>query len=515
MTTSQGEPAGGQTVDIAVVGAGPAGLCAALAAAEGGALAALIDAEPVAGGQFWRHPAPRDEPDAVTAADVSDLHHDLATYRRLRDRLAASIASGRIVHLAGHEVWSVQHHRGSKDRARFVLNATTRGAGRPAPVTLGARTVLLATGAYDLQLPFPGWDLPGVMTAGGVQSLLKGHGVLAGNRVAIAGSGPFLLSVASGLASGGATVVGVYEAARPTRWLRDLRSITGAGGKLIEGLSYAKDLVRHRIPYRTGWTVLAAGGSERLDSVTVAPVDAAGRPLGDRARTIAVDVLAVGWGFVPQVDLAVALGCDAIADPNGLPVVVVDAAGRTSVPGVYAAGEPTGVGGAALAAVEGELAGMAAAAEITGFPGEGVDRTRMARLLRRRRSLAGFAAALHRAYPVPAWWLGGLTDDTLVCRCEEVTAGAIRRVATQDGATDGRTAKLLARPGMGWCQGRVCGYATHLVAAEAGRQRAGAAGSRPPLPDPAAAAASLPVTERPVAVPVPLGLVAAQPGSSV
>jgi thioredoxin reductase len=519
MTTSRPESDAHPTADLVVVGAGPAGLAAALAAVREGATVALVDAESVVGGQFWRHPASPAEAGAVTDGEVAGLHHDLATYRDLRGRLASAAASGRLVHLAGHEVWSVQQIGPAGNAApdpapgprfgsaRFLVNCLVRGPGRPASVTIRAHTLLLATGAFDLQLPFPGWDLPGVMTAGGVQSLLKGHGVLAGHRVVVAGTGPFLLSVASGLARGGAAVVGVYEAARPTRWLRDLRSLTGAGGKVMEGMGYARDLVRHRVPYRTGWTVLAADGTDRLESVTVAPLDASGRARRNRARTLAADVLAVGWGFVPQADLAVSLGCDAVPDPNGLPVVVVDAAGRTSVPGVYAAGELIGVGGSALAGVEGELAGTAAAAEITGRLGEGVDRARTARLLRRRRSLAGFAAALHRAYPVPSGWLAGIVDDTLVCRCEEVTAGAIRRVAAQDGVADGRTAKLLVRPGMGWCQGRICGYPTHRLAQEAARALPARGGGAEGVP--------VPVTERPVAVPVPLGLVARGDRSSV
>jgi thioredoxin reductase len=357
---------------------------------------------------------------------------------------------------------------------------------------------LVATGAYDLQVPFPGWDLPGVMTAGGAQSLLKGHGVLAGRRVAVAGTGPFLLSVAAGLAAHGATVVGVYEASAPTRWLKELRAVSRAGGKLVEGASYAGQLIRRRIPYRAGWTVVRADGDRALADVTLAPVDRSGAAVMDRARTVDVDLLAVGWGFVPQIDLAVGLGCDTVADPQGIAVLRVDAAGRTSVPGVFAAGEVCGVGGAGLAVVEGELTGIAVARSVVptrdpGSPPAGPpgDTARVATLLRRRRALSDFAAALHRAHPVPATWLRTLTDDTVVCRCEEVSAGAIRRVVEQDGVTDGRTAKLLVRPGMGWCQGRMCGFATErLVHRAAGR----------------ADAPETLVPERPIVVPIPLGL---------
>ena len=575
MPTSPSERAVGGVADVAVIGAGPAGLSAAVAAATAGARVALLDAEPVVGGQFWRHPlssadgsaagrraasdgraGPRSRAaDAVGAADgdgpgrparrsagparraagpsgalrdaeVAALHHDLRQYRRLRRRLDGYAAAGALTHLARHEVWAVEQlpggdgqpvtvgavHRpasatlGPPDRPRFAVRAVTGNPGQRREVTLHARAVVLATGAYDLQLPFPGWDLPGVMTAGGVQSLLKGHVVLAGRRVVVAGTGPFLLSVAAGLARSGATVPGVFEAAPPAGWLLRPRALLAARTKVIEGAGYAVDLARHRIGYHTRWTVLRADGGDRLRTVTVAPLGRSGEPVTARARTIAADVLAVGWGFVPQLELPLALGCGTIAGGDGIPVLLVDAEQRSTVPGVYAAGEICGVGGAALAAAEGQVAGAAAAEDLIGAGGgTGTalgTRSRAADSARRRRErrrnrLRSFAAALQRVYPVPDGRLHGLADDTIVCRCEEVTAGAIREVARRDGAGDARTAKLLARPGMGWCQGRICGYAAECVAADA----AGTLPQHRPA-------------ERPVAAPISLGAVAGGAGST-
>ncbi len=507
-----GVHAEGIVTDVAVVGAGPAGLAAAVAAAAAGAAVVLIDSEPVVGGQFWRHPAPAPVSGIgpLREAEVAGVHHNLRRYRSLRRRLAGHVAAGTVTHLAGHEVWALEplptggagcDARGDAEEApepRFAVYATAGAPGARRETTVHARSLVLATGAYDLQLPFPGWDLPGVMTAGGVQSLLKGHAVLAGRRVVVAGTGPFLLSVASGLLRSGATVPGVFEAARPTRWLREVRAVGAAAGKLAEGLGYARDLALHRVRYRTGWTVLRASGEDRLQTVTVVPLDSAGHPVTAGSRSIAADVLAVGWGFVPQLELPVALGCGTTQDPHGLPVVVVDSEQRSSVPGVFAAGEICGVGGAAMAVVEGEIAGTTAAEELT--TRTGADRLaeraidpRRVHLLHRRDAWRAFAGALARAYPVPAGWIDRLDGDTLVCRCEEVTAGAIRAVAIRDGAADARSAKLLARPGMGWCQGRVCGYATECLAA----RTAGTTPRHPP-------------TERPIAAPVPLGLIGAE-----
>ncbi|MEO7125746.1 MAG: FAD-dependent oxidoreductase [Nakamurella sp.] len=510
-------------IDIAVVGAGPAGLSAAVAAAEAGAIVALIDAEAAPGGQFWRHPA--DNPgdatsldNTVSAAEVAPLHHGLRQYRALRRKLAGQIAAGRVTYFARHEVWAVERvervERLETERveigrinlasaesvssgARFAVHAMTHTSAAQHEVTIRARSLVLATGAYDLQLPFPGWDLPGVMTAGGVQSLLKGHAVVAGRRVAVAGTGPFLLSVAAGLAKSGATVVGVFDAASPRGWLRHPFAMVSAGTKLFEGAGYAAELAKRRIGYHSGWTVIqadSADGGADVDTVTVAPISPDGSPDSARSRTIKIDVLAVGWGFVPQLELALALGCRTKADVSGVPIAVVDGRQRSSEPGVYIAGEICGVGGAALAVVEGELAGLIAAAEVSGdraaqHLADHMMTRRLVHLAQRRTSLRTFANAMAHVYPVPYGWSNRLPDETVVCRCEEVTAGEIRDVVRRDGVSDARSAKLLARPGMGWCQGRVCGYATEcLTAAEAGVTPCHRA------------------TERPVALPIRMGL---------
>lgn len=539
METSRSKP----SVDVAVIGAGPAGLAAAVAAASAAATVAVVDAEPVVGGQFWRHPAGNGQRGAVTDGEVAGLHHDLRCYRRLRHDFDGHVATGRITHLARHEVWSVEQVPSpmapdpepalpARTGPRYQVNAILAGSqGAPGPsgrhaVTVLARTLVLATGAYDLQVPFPGWDLPGVMTAGGVQSLLKGHGVLAGQRVVVAGTGPFLLSVASGLARSGATVAGVFEAAPLGRWAHELRALPAARSKMIEATGYAWDLARHRIGYHTGATVLRADGDDRLATVTVAPLDHSGNPVTTRSRPLPADVLAVGWGFAPQLELPLMLGCRTAAAPNGAAVVLVESDQQSTVPGVYAAGEISGIGGAALAVTEGEIAGTAAAVAVArgvdgphpnqappttaGWPAEGIWDRRHRKLERRRAVLRAFADALHRVYPVPDCWIGQVREDTVVCRCEEVAARTIREVVERDGVTDARTAKLLVRPGMGWCQGRVCGYPTdRLVRAwsiamntEKATAKSSAAttpGSSPDEPAP---------TDRPIAVPIPLGLLA-------
>ncbi|TDB85947.1 FAD/NAD(P)-binding oxidoreductase, partial [Micromonospora fluostatini] len=206
------------------------------------------------------------------------------------------------------------------------------------------------------------------------------------------------------------------------------------------------------------------------------------------------DVLAVGWGFTPQLELALQLGCATRVDVDRSLVLAVDDDQATSVAGVWAAGEATGVGGADLATVEGRIAGRAAARSL----GAGdVPDDRSAR--HRRSALRGFATAMHQVYPVPPALLAECADDTLVCRCEEVSAGQIRHAVTELGATEARVVKLLARPGMGWCQGRVCGFATACLTA----RHAGRAVTETDLRA---------FAERPIAAPTSLGDLATPPG---
>ena len=460
--------------DVVVVGAGPAGLAAAAAAGEAGATVAVIDAAAEPGGQFWR---------SASAAPEPRLHHKRDMFLSLRNRVDRVAA--RLLHR--HHVQTV-HREGNFFLLRCAVGPEPRLAHAVAAVR--ARRLILATGAYDRQMPFAGWDLPGVLTAGGVQALLKEHGVVAGKRVVVAGTGPFLLPVAAGLLHSGAAVPAVVEANSPVDFLRHPRALLGAPRKLVEGAGYLAYLAKHRTPYRRRHTIVEALGDDHLDAVRVAEVDSSNVPVAGSGFTVPCDVLAVGWGFTPQLELHLQLGCATSVAVDGSLVVDVDSAQRTTSAQLWAAGEATGVGGADLAVVEGEIAGRSVAE--FDIPKS---------LLRRRDTLRRFAVAMHEVHPVPASLLDQLVDATIVCRCEEVRAGEIRDAVRQWGATDGRSVKLMARPGMGWCQGRVCGYATACVTARAcGR--------------PTAARDMLAFAERPLAAPTKLWDLAATAGEN-
>ncbi|MFI6579467.1 FAD-dependent oxidoreductase [Nocardiopsis sp. NPDC050513] len=480
-------PAGGSArpFDVAVVGAGPAGLSAATTAADHGRSVIVVDAADQIGGQYWRHPHER-----WPRGEESAGHHDWRRFSDLRERFRAHLDRGRITHLASTQVWFVERGPATgDDRSRVLHLAPTTAVSDAGPGAVAARAVILCPGGYDRQLPVPGWDLPGVMAAGGVQALLKGHRTLAGDRVVVAGTGPFLLPVARQLAEAGARVVAVCEANGVTGWARHPTAVLDAPSKILEAAGYAAALARHRIPYRTRTTVSRIdpdAANERAGRVRLARLDGQGRIVREGA-TLEVDLVALGWGFTPSLELVTAAGAQTRIDVDRSLVAVVDAHQRSTSAGVYVAGEATGVGGALLAVAEGELAGAVAAGDM----GAPVGERRVRSLQQRIRRLRRFATAMHLAHPVPRHWPEWLTDDTTVCRCEEVDYGAVRRARDELHAADLRTVKLLARPGMGWCQGRVCGFATACLAAAQEDRELSADDLRPVARQPLCAPVSL------------------------
>lgn len=475
-------------VDIAIIGTGPAGLAAANAAAAGGAASiVVIDSAVQPGGQFWRH---RTE---ASASDDGSLHHGWGEYLALRAGFDASIATGVIDYRPSTSVWAV-----AADEDGFILRlAPSHGPGRsPDPVVRASR-LIIATGGYDRQIPIPGWDLPGVMAAGGVQGFAKQNGVLPGTRFVIAGTGPFLLPVADTVVRLGGEVAAVLESSRLTGWLPHMRSAAGVPEKALEGAGYAWTFLRERIPYRTKSVITEILGDDRVEAVRTARIDRLGEVVPGTERIIdGIDAVGLGWGFTPQLELPVSLGAATRVDADGSLVATVDEDQRSSAPGLLLAGEVTGVGGAVLAVAEGRVAGAVAAAEVTGRTAPRLWAERST--INRHRA---FAVSMHRAHPVPDGWEDRLGEETIVCRCEEVPAGEIVRAREGLAATDARAQKNMTRAGMGWCQGRECGFAVTCLSGRLG-------GAAPCAGHPAHAdevAASLAQTmKRPVAQPVPL-----------
>jgi thioredoxin reductase len=391
--------------DVAVIGAGPAGVAAAVRAAESGARTVVLDEGLVPGGQIYRH-----RPDAEAPEPA----------RRWIESLARSGASV----LGGASVFDVV-----REGDTFRVVAETADGVR----VVTAKRLVLATGARELFLPFPGWTLPGVMGAGGAQALLKSGASVAGRTAVVAGSGPLLLAVAAALAKAGAEVALVAEQARSLALAGFGAGLLRFPGKLLEAARYRSEFLE--TPYRAGTWIARARGAGRVQSVVVTN--------GPDSYEVPCDLAAVAFGLVPNTELARLLGCDL-----GRGAVLVDTGQETSVPGVFCAGEPCGVAGVDVAVAEGEIAGF-------GATGRAAPNGR--RLARARASGRRLAARMERAFGPGAWLRAVALPDTIVCRCEDTPFSALRTCASA------REAKLASRAGMGPCQGRVCGPAIEFL----------------------------------------------------
>ena len=384
--------------DLLIIGAGPAGMSAALAAAPSGARIIVLDDNPLPGGQIWR-----DGPQASLPSQA----------RQMRERLHANS--------------NIRHHSGTRVIAcsgpkQLLVEDADHGW------LIGYDKLILCTGARELLLPFPGWTLPGVTGAGGLQALIKGGLPVQDERVVIAGSGPLLLASAATAKHNGAHVLSIAEQASSVAVAGFALQLPRWPGKLVQSFSLFD---RH---YRTGSHVVAALGNERLEGVRL-------RQQG-KIVELACDRLACGFGLIPNIQLGQALGC-----ALGGTALAVDAWQATSLADHYAAGECTGFGGSELALVEGAIAGHAA-----------VGNTAAARQLWPRRTRwQGFAKALNSAFSLNPHLKSLAQADTLVCRCEDVPYAALA------GHADWRGAKLASRCGMGACQGRVCGGALQYL----------------------------------------------------
>lgn len=390
--------------DVLVVGAGPAGMAAAVAAARSGASIVVIDDNPAPGGQIWRDgPGAKLPPAARKWREALERHANIRV--RSGTRVVAAPSPGEL------------------------LLEDADGA-----VRMRWGRLILCTGARELLLPFPGWTLPGVTGAGGLQALVKAGLPVEGERIVVAGSGPLLLAAAATARSAGAKVLRIAEQASFAAVARFGASLARWPGKAAQAVALADPC------YRTSSHVVSAGGAVQVESVRL-------RQGNGQEVEIACDRIACCFGLVPNTQLGRMLGCALASDGFGARGLQVDARQATSVPGIYAAGECTGFGGSERALAQGSIAGHAAVGDERAAAAHEGERARW----------DAFALQLHRGFALHAAIRALPRPDTLMCRCEDVPFSALQDCS---GWTD---AKLHRRCGMGACQGRVCGDAAQFL----------------------------------------------------
>lgn len=448
--------------DVAIVGAGPAGVNAALETCRAGLRTLVVDEQPAAGGQVWRR-------HSAAILDAPETPESAAG-ERLRAQLRASGAD----HLAATRLWQIE-----TDGACWHLALT----GPAGPRRIRGRRLVLATGAQERVLPVPGWTLPGVIGLAGATALFKRDLALPGDDTVIAGCGPLVFFVAAEILrlGGRPRAVAVLNSRRD--WLRAAPALGAHAGLLARGMGWAARLAARGVPIHWSHALARVDGDAGVESVELVPVDRAWAPVpGARPVRVGADSVCVGHGLMPAVEAAAMAGASLGFDSalgGWTPVLGPD--GKADVERLWICGDGAGVLGAPAAALRGSLAGLAVAADL-GRGGE-ASRARHATLERRLARAARLGEAMGRLMRLRAGLVALIERDTVVCRCEGVTRGDIE-AELASGAASPDALKRGRRAGMGPCGGRFCNETLAILLANAtGRSRGeiGRPSVRPPL----------------------------------
>jgi NADPH-dependent 2,4-dienoyl-CoA reductase/sulfur reductase-like enzyme len=427
-----------------VVGAGPAGIRAAQTLVGHGLRPVVIDEASTWGGQIYRQQPANFQRSGTTlygfeAGRAAAIHAALAGIAQSIDYRSDTL------------VWNAEG-------GRLDLLRQQR------PSTVAYSHLIVATGATDRVLPFPGWTTPGVYTLGGAQVALKFQGCAIGSRVVFLGTGPLLYLVAYQYAKAGVEVAAVLDTAARGDQFAALPALLSQPALLAKGLYYLGWLRMHGVRMQGGVRPVKVRGNARVTGVAWSD--------GHAEHALDCDAIAFGYALRSETQLADILGCRFRFDRlHHAWLPEHDAAGRSSVAGVYLAGDGARILGADGAEWAGERAALALLTD-TGKGAAAADSARAAMLERRLARSLRFRAGLERAFPLPAQWAARAADELVVCRCEEITAGAMRGAAQAMGAREMNRLKALTRVGMGRCQGRICGIAAAEVLAHCTGQSA-------------------------------------------
>ncbi|MGD8470203.1 MAG: FAD-dependent oxidoreductase [Desulfobacterales bacterium] len=422
--------------ELIIIGAGPGGIAAAIEAAKAGVSVKILDENAKPGGRIYgqlnngfklinpKFLGPDYEKGKALLAELKNIREKIDY---LHDALVFGTFENREMAI---------HQGDTGERLRF-------------------NKLILATGAYDRPVPFPGWTLPGVLTAGGAQTLVKMQRVLPGKRILFAGTGPLQLVVANQILDGGGKIEAILEAGEINNWLKLLTGFSRNWGLLTDGLQYMRAIRKAGVPLLRKHIILEARGDGQVEEAVIAEVDKDWRAVEDTRRVLKVDTICLGYGLVPSVELTRLIGCQHRYAPDlggWIPARNEDM--ETSVPGVFAVGDGAGVAGSAMAMFEGRIAGISTAQSL-GYISSKEARKRKKPYLSDLKKLGSLRDALDQiSYPRPGLFELA-NDDTIICRCEELTLGDIKS-AIGKGTTEMNELKRLTRMGMGRCQGRMC-----------------------------------------------------------
>lgn len=452
-----------QEFDLVVIGGGPAGIAAATAASNHNLNVLLIDERSTLGGQIYKRVGP--------GFEVKDSIKLGADYLR-GEILIKSLTKSNAEVMLETTVLSVE------DSQVIVVTADNKYD------SIKYKKLLITPGAYDRPVVFPGWTLPGVITAGAAQSLVKTQRVLPGSRIFFAGSGPLALAFPAQLSKMGANIVGIIEAApRPglVKSFRIARSLRGNLDLIRDAFFYQFHLVKSRIRIKYGRIIVSANGTDRLESITYARVDKNWRPISGTEKTVPADTLCIGYGFFPSVELFKILNCEMSYDESrGGTVVQLDEWGSTSLPNVFGAGDGTGVSGSYVAILNGQIAALRIAYELDKISEKTL--FSLSKSIRKEVNLRKkFQKAINHAYAVKSGIYQLASSETIICRCESIPLKDLLPII--ESTSDFSVVKAYSRCGMGLCQGRNCQrQVSALIAAKHGLDLGKIPGTTPRFP---------------------------------
>ncbi len=421
-------------VELAIIGGGPAGICAAIEVAKYSVEVTLIEENSRLGGQFYRR----------LADGFAVNQRQLDKYYVRGTKLIAELEYGRKVEVIENAlVWGIF----SDKEVAYLRGDKTE--------TLKAQRLILAEGAYDRPVPFIGWTLPGVLTAGAALRMVKIEKVLPGERILLAGSGPLQLLLAAHLVRSGTKVVAMLEASPLNNSWKHLPHLLGQWELLKDGLGYLWELRKAKVPLLRGHAIVEAKGEEQVYQAIYAKVDKDWQIVPGTEKNVEVDTIITGYGLIPSGRLSRLCGCPQKWDPYlGGWIPEYDEYMETALPGIFTVGDCNGIEGVAVAAEEGRLAAIKICQELGRITPEEASR-RCSPIFKKLRGLRRFESALNSIFAIRRELLARIPDEVIICRCEEVTAGEIRNVIAE-GITSINEIKALTRLGMGPCQGRMC-----------------------------------------------------------
>ncbi len=426
-----------EKAELVVIGAGPGGLSAAVKAASMGANVTILDQNARIGGQIFRQ-----FEKGFSITDAEALGKDYQKGQDIFERFKQ--LESKITYLNRASVWGIFDH----NRIAYARDGQSR--------TVEFKNLVIASGAYDRPVPFPGWTLPGVFTAGGAQNLVKNQRVLPGKKILLAGTGPLQLVVAHQLISNGAEVVAILEAGDVKGHLLQLtKGVIGNWHYVTDGLRYMKTIRKAGVPIMRNHLIIRANGTEHVNEAVIARVDENWRAIPGTEKTFDVDAVCIGYGLVTSTELTRLAECEHVYDGSlGGYIPVRSENMETTRKGVFAVGDGAGVAGSEVAVLEGEIAGIAAASSL-GHTLDTEKANEMSAVQSRLVRYEVFRRAMDEiSRPRPGLYELA-EDDTVICRCEDVTYGQIKTLAKREGIK-AKDIKRETRTGMGSCNGKIC-----------------------------------------------------------